>query len=159
MKTKRTWAQKLADDKGFPKVAAIDGKMSRRWGEGTFVIPAPREVDALMRTVRKGNLTTIDQIRSKLARTHSATMACPITTGIFARIAAHAANESEQQGGKRITPYWRTLKTGGELNPKYPGGILNLRPRLQAEGHRVVQKGKRFFVTGYEAAIAPLHLR
>ena len=156
MKPKRTWAQKLADDKGFPKVAAIEGRMSKRWGEGTFVIPAPREVDALMRTVRKGKLTTIDQIRGKLARTHRVTMACPITTGIFAWIAAHAANESEQQGSKRVTPYWRTLKTGGELNPKYPGGIPNLRRRLQAEGHRIVQKGKQHFVADYESAIAPL---
>ena len=156
MKTRRTWAQKLVDDKGFPKVAAIDASKSKRWGEGTFVIPAPREVDALMQTVRKGKLTTIDQIRGKLARTHGATMACPITTGIFAWIAAHAANESEQQGSKRITPYWRTLKTGGELNPKYPGGIPNLRRRLQAEGHHIIQKGKRHIVADYEFAIAPL---
>jgi hypothetical protein len=41
------------------------------------------------------------------------------------------------------------LKNGGELNPKYPGGIEALRTRLQAEGHQVVQKGKRFFVADF----------
>jgi hypothetical protein len=40
------------------------------------------------------------------------------------------------------------LKTGGELNAKYPGGIANLRRLLEGEGHRVVQRGKRFFVEG-----------
>ncbi|MCA9101481.1 MAG: hypothetical protein KDA63_10040, partial [Planctomycetales bacterium] len=53
-------------------------------------------------------------------------------------------------GRQRITPYWRTLKAGGELNPKYPGGIKNLRARLTAEGHRVVKKGKRYVVADYE---------
>jgi hypothetical protein len=30
------------------------------------------------------------------------------------------------------------------LNPKYPGGIPGLKRKLSAEGHKVVQKGKRF---------------
>jgi hypothetical protein len=117
---KRSWREKLADSKDFPKVVKIDASKSKRWGEGTFVIPAPLEVDALMKTVRRGKLTTIDAIRRALATRHRATIACPMTTGIFAWIAAHAAEEAEQSGQKRITPYWRTLKAGGELNPKYP---------------------------------------
>ena len=155
MQSKRTWREKLADDKGFPRVEPIDGKMSRRWGEGTFVIVPPREVDALMRRVRKGRLTTIDQMRASLAERHGATIACPITTGIFAWIAAHAADESERAGRRRgITPYWRTLKTNGELNPKYPGGIENLKARLEAEGHTVVKKGKRFLLANFEERLA-----
>ena len=53
-----------------------------------MVIPAPIEVDEIMRGVRKGKLTTIDQIREKLAEKHRVTIACPLTTGIFAWIAA-----------------------------------------------------------------------
>ena len=110
------------------------------------MIPAPIEVDELMRRVPRGKLTTIDQLRAKLARRHGATIACPITTGIFAWIAAHAADEAERDGKKRVTPYWRTLKTGGELNAKYPGGVANLARRLKDEGHQIVRKGKRVFV-------------
>lgn len=143
---KKSWQEKLADNKGFPRVRRIDGRLSKRWGTGTFVIPAPLEVDAIMRRVPKGKLITIDEIRQILARRHGATIACPITTGIFAWIAAHAAAEAAAAGKKRITPYWRTLKTGGELNPKYPGGIANLKARLAEEGHTVIQKGKRFLV-------------
>ncbi|MFQ6079623.1 MAG: hypothetical protein ACE5NJ_10890, partial [Thermodesulfobacteriota bacterium] len=78
---------------------------------------------------------------------------CPITTGIFAWIAAHAAMEEAVEGKEEITPYWRTLKAGGELNPKYPGGIKGQRARLQLEGHRVVQKGKKYIVVDYEKSL------
>jgi hypothetical protein len=152
-KPKRTWREKLADNKDLPKVAKIDASKSKRWGTGTFVIPAPLEVDALMKTVRRGKVTTTDALRRALAEQHGTTIACPLTTGIFAWIAAHAADEDEQAGRKRITPYWRTLKTGGELNPKYPGGIKNVRSRLAAEGHRVIKKGARYFVADYEHAL------
>jgi hypothetical protein len=153
MAKKRSWREKLADSKDFPKVAEIDCTKSKRWGEGTFVIPAPLEVDAAMKKIRRGKLTTIDAIRKALAKKHGATIACPITTGIFAWIAAHAADEDEADGRKRFTPYWRTLKTGGELNPKYPGGIKNLRTRLIAEGHRVIRKGDRYFVADFERVV------
>ena len=151
--TKRSWREKLADSKDFPKIGVIEGKLSKRWGEGTCVIPAPLEVDAAMKKVRRGKLTTIDALRKALAKKHGTTITCPITTGIFAWIAAHAADEAEAEGARRITPYWRTLKSGGELNPKYPGGVKNLQVRLAAEGHKVVQRGKRYFVADPERAI------
>lgn len=149
-KKKKSWREKLADDKGFPQVCPIDETKSKRWGEGTFVIPAPREVDELMRRVPKGKLTTIDELRKALASKHGATIACPITTGIFAWIAAHAAAEAEADGAKRITPYWRTLKSKGEINPKYPGGLESVKRRLAAEGHEFIQKRKRWFVVDLE---------
>jgi hypothetical protein len=151
--SKKSWREKLADSKDLPKTGKIEGKMSKRWGEGTMVIPAPIEVDALMKRVRRGKLTTIDTMRNALAKKHKVTLACPITTGIFAWIAANAADEAEQEGRTRITPYWRTLKTGGEINPKYPGGIKNLRARLAAEGHRIVKKGNRYFVADYSRSV------
>lgn len=150
MKTKKSWREKLADDKNLPKVEKVTGKLSRRWGGGVMVIPAPREVDALMRQVPKGRLVTINELRSALAKKHKADFACPITTGIFSWIAAHAAAEAEAEGAKRSTPYWRTLKTGGEVNPKYPGGVAALAKRLRAEGHQLVAKGKRTLVADYE---------
>lgn len=151
MAKRKTWKEKLEDSKGLPKVEKITGKMSQRWGKGTVVIPAPLEVNAAMKKVRKGKLTTIDLIREALVEKHGSTIACPMTTGIFAWISAHAAEEAETEGKKRITPYWRTLKAKGELNPKYPGGIKNLKARLREEGHTVIQKGKRYFVKDYES--------
>lgn len=155
MKKKTSWQEKLADSKDLPRVEKIDDKKFKRWGTGTFVIPAPIEVDEIMRKIPKGKLITINEIRHILAKKHKATIGCPITTGIFAWIAANAADEMESQGKKRITPYWRTLKTSGILNEKYPGGLTNLKKRLESEGHKIIPKGrsKHFMVEDFEKSL------
>ena len=115
------WVTKLNDSKDLPKYGdSGDGTFSKKFGQCRFVIPAPLEVDALMKKVPKGKLTTINKLRAALSKKHKTDFACPITTGIFSWIAAHAADEMAQQGRKRITPYWRTLKSDGQINPKYP---------------------------------------
>ncbi|HOI76392.1 MAG TPA: MGMT family protein [Methanofastidiosum sp.] len=146
----KSWREKLEDSKDLPKVEIITEKMSKRWGEGTVVIPAPIEVNEIMRTVPEGKLITIDQIRKKLAEKHNASIGCPLTTGIFAWISAHAANEAALEGKADITPYWRTLKTGGIINENYPGGINYQKQLLEREGHKVIQKGKKYIVQDYE---------
>lgn len=155
-KRRKSWVEKLRDSRDLPRVEKITEKMSRRWGTGTVVIPAPLEVDALMRRVPKGKLVTLKEIREALARKHNATIGCPMTTGIFAWIAANAAEEQRGKGIKDITPYWRTLKTGGVLNPKYPGGVERQKELLESEGHRVVQRGKRYIVADYERSLVRL---
>ena len=154
MHKRKTWREKLADDKDLPKVVPIGGKMRTTWGAGTVAIAAPRQVDAIMKRVPRGKLITINEIREKIARDAGATIGCPITTGIFAWIAAHAAEESAAAGAKKITPYWRTLKSGGQINPKYPGGLSAMKNRLKSEGHHVVNKGKRMFVANFERSLA-----
>ncbi len=153
---KKTWCQKLNEDKGLPKVELIDEKLSKRWGTGTVVIPAPIEVDQMMRKVSKGKLTTINEIRSALARKHKTTIGCPITTGIFAWISANASEEQKRNGQTNLTPFWRTLKTGGFLNEKYPGGVEAQRKLLEQEGHSVIQKGKKYFVRNYDRVLASI---
>jgi alkylated DNA nucleotide flippase Atl1 len=153
-----TWREKLADDKGLPQVIEITGKMVRLWGEGTCAIPAPREVDALIRRVPQGKVTTINEMRAYFAQKQGGTIGCPITTGIFAWIAAHAAADDEAEGKQRITPWWRVLKAGGKLNPKFPGGVEEQSRRLRAEGHELVAgKGKQPpKVLDYERRLARL---
>lgn len=155
-KKRKSWTEKLADSKDLPRVEKITDKMSKRWGTGTVVIPAPMEVDEMMRRVPEGKLTTINEIRKALARKHKATIGCPMTTGIFASIAANAAEEQRQAGRKDITPYWRTLKAGGVINAKYPGGVEGLKKLLEKEGHKVIQKGKRYVILDYEKAVIEL---
>ena len=151
MPGKKSWREKLADSKGLPKVVALQGKAAAKWGKGTMAIPAPIEVDRIMRSVPRGRVLTTDALRAFIARKHGATIGCPLTTGIFAWIAANAAEEAAEAGAHKITPYWRTLKTGGELNPKFPGGIAAQKSKLKAEGHRIETRGKRFFVANYKA--------
>ena len=156
MPKRKSWSEKLMDSKGLPRVEKIEGKMIKRWGTGTMVIPAPMEVNELMRRVPEGKLTTINEIRAALAKRHGATIGCPITTGIFAWIAANAAEEQRQEGEKDITPYWRTLKIGGVINEKYPGGVEEQKKILEKEGHTVIQKGKKYIVVEYEKSLAEI---
>jgi len=153
MPKRKSWSEKLKDSKGLPKVEPITDKMSKRWGTGTVVIPAPMEVDEMMRKVPDGKLITINEIRAALAKKHRATIGCPMTTGIFAWVAANAAEEQRQKNEEDITPYWRTLKTGGVINPKYPGGVEGQKKLLEKEGHEVVQKGKKYVVVDYEKSL------
>jgi len=147
---KKTAREKLLDSKDLPKVEKILPKQEKFWGKGTIVIPAPIEVDEIMRSVPKGKLITINRIREKLAEKHDATMGCPITTGIFASISAHAAEERRAEGETEITPWWRTVKEKGVLNPKYPGGMENQKNLLEKEGFEIIKKGKKFVVSDYD---------
>lgn len=72
---------------------------------------------------------------------------------------------SVMDGGKCILrpndemPYWRTLKANGELNGKNPGGMKAQKEKLEAEGHTIIQKGRkniRYYVKDYEYALFDL---
>jgi alkylated DNA nucleotide flippase Atl1 len=133
MRTQKSWREKM-DNPNLPKVVAVPPRMQKRFGSGTMLVPSPREVDALIRTVPRGRVITVSRIREMLAAEHSADVTCPLTTGIFVRIAAEAAEEDAAAGKKRITPYWRVVKEDGSMNPKYPGGARRQAERLRAEG-------------------------
>jgi len=150
MARNKTWREKLADSKDLPKVVPLTGKAKMHWKGNTLAIPSPREVNEIMARVPKGKLTTINEIRRVIARRHNADVGCPLTCGIFSWIAANAAVEEAAAGNTNTTPFWRTLKSDGELNPKYPGGIAGQRKHLESEGFRITQKGRKHIVEGYE---------
>lgn len=125
MPNHKSWGEKLRDSKDLPKVVKLKKEAVLHWGGRTMAIPSPLEINEIMKTVPKGKLITINEIRQIVARKHHADIGCPLTSGIFSWIAAHAAEEERTQGKKDITPYWRTLKSGGVLNEKYPSGIAN----------------------------------
>jgi len=154
MVPRKTWNEKLHPESGLPKVVRTTGsKRLRKLGLNTMVVPAPAEVDEIMRGVGEGKLITTDTIRRILADIHGTATACPLTTGLFTIIAAFASEERAQEGKGDPTPYWRTLKAGGELNDRYPGGVENQKALLEAEGHRVVRRGKRWLVENHEDAL------
>ena len=141
---KKSWRDRLASYPHLPNVKETPPPMRKRHGEGTIATPSPREVEEAMRGVPEGRLATVLGIGEDIAVRHHATIGCTVTTAIFAHMVAHATEEAQER-----TPYWRTLKIGGELNPKYPGGIEAQMARLEAEGHTVVQRGKRYFVEDF----------
>ncbi len=120
-------------------------------GAKTMVVPHPKDVYEIMENVPEGKLITVNEIRSVLAKKYNTDTACPLTTGIFIWIAANASAEMVLDGkAKKVIPYWRTLKLGGELVAKYPGGAEYQKERLEAEGFIVVKKGKKLVVKDYD---------
>jgi len=147
----KTAAEKLAHKGNLPKVEPITDPVAQvRLGGRTLLVAPPTDYDELMKQVPKGRLITQDRLRQVLAKRYNADTTCAMTCGIFTRIAAEA---HEERGGANPTFWWRTLKRGGELNPKYPGGIEHQRELLEAEGHKVIQRGQRFFVENFEDSI------
>jgi hypothetical protein len=136
-KTRKTWREKLEVEQE-PKV--VDDPR----GRGKMLIPVPLDVDALIRRVERGKLVTDKQIRGKLARNFHADLTCPMTTGIFIRIVAEAAEEDLRNGMEEITPYWRVIKADGSLNEKFPSGVEVQAAHLKEEGHTIEpDKGKK----------------
>jgi len=147
---KKTWNEKLNDSKNMPVVETVDCIFAARQGGPRMLLAPPLAYDALMRRVPKGKLITIPQMRVHLAKQHNADWTCPMTAGIFVNIAAKASVERQ---GKDETPWWRTVKKDGELCEKFPDGIDGHKLLLEMEGHKVIQKGKRYFVEGYEGKL------
>jgi hypothetical protein len=144
-KTRKTWREKLENPpEGLPKVVNGPEKWKKTFGGTRVLVPTPLLVDKVIRTVKKGKLITVNQIREKLAQEFNAEVTCQITTGIFIRICAEVAEEDLLAGKKRVTPYWRVLKSDGRLNPKYPGGIDSQANHLKSEGHQInISKNKK----------------
>ncbi len=68
MTKKKTWEEKLYDNKNLPKVEKLTGKMAKKWGEGTIAIPSPIEVDEIMRKVPKVNLLPLMEYVKELLK-------------------------------------------------------------------------------------------
>ena len=146
----------LRDGKDMPKVQTVtDAATIKKYGGTQMYFAPPLAYDAVMKRVPFGKVTTVGEIRAHFARQNGADFTEPITAGVFVSIAAWA---SEQRTEDK-TPYWRTLKAGGELNSKYPGGAEAQKALLEAEGHTVLQKGRthiRYVVADYQNALFPL---
>ena len=153
---KKDFNAMLNDSKDMPKIQVItDEKSIEKYGGDKMYLAPPVDYDKIMKKIPQGKLTTVGEIRDYFAKQSGADFTEPITAGIFVSIAAWA---SYQRTGDE-TPYWRTLKAKGELNPKYPGGVEAQKARLEAEGHTVLKKGRtniKYYVKDYEKSLYKL---
>ena len=146
----------LHKDNGMPRIQRItDAASIQKYGGDKMYLAPPLAYDHLMKTIPRGQVITLGEIRAYLARTGGADFTDPITAGIFVSIAAWASHQRTEDK----TSYWRTLKANGELNAKYPGGIAAQKEKLEAEGHTVVERGRkniRYYVKDYEKVLFEL---
>lgn len=153
---KKDFNAMLRDGKDMPKIQIITDEASiKKYGGNRMYFAPPMDYDRVMRRVPFGKVITVGEIREYFAAQNGADFTEPITAGIFVSIAAWASH----QRSKDKTPYWRTLRAGGELNPKYPGGVEEQKEMLEAEGHTVIQKGRtniKYYVKDYEKTLFAL---
>lgn len=154
---KKDFNAMMDDNKDMPKFQTItDCKSIEKYGGDRMYFAPPIEYDRVMRLVPYGYVITIGEIREYFAKLSGADFTEPITAGIFVSISAWASF----QRSKDETPYWRTLKANGELNPKYPGGIEAQKAKLETEGHTIIQKGRKnikYYVKNYENVLFKLY--
>lgn len=136
----------LKDNKDMPKIQIVkDIKTIERYGGDKMFLAPPIYYDEIMKKVPKGKLITTKIIREYLAKQNNADFTDPMTAGIFINIVAYASYQRNNE-----TPYWRTLKSNGELNVKYPEGIILQKELLEKEGHIIILKGTKYYVKDYE---------
>lgn len=147
---KKDFNAMLHDNKDMPKIQIItDEKSIEKYGGNRMYFAPPIAYDEVMKKVPYGKVVTVGKIREFFAEKYGADFTEPITAGIFVSISAWASHQRMEDK----TPYWRTLKANGELNEKYPGGIKRQKEQLEAEGHVIIQKGRkniRYYVKDYE---------
>ncbi len=133
------------------KVEELLESKSKAFPPGKMFIASPLLIDAQLKTIPKGKVATMGMLRENLAYNHQADYTCPLTTGIFARVVAEAAEEDLAEGKPERTPWWRLVADDGKLNPKYPGEGIYQKQLLEEEGVKVVASGK----TGFKVADLP----
>ncbi len=153
---KKDFNAMLHDSKDMPKFQTItDPKSIEKYGGNKMYFAPPIDYDNIMKQIPRGKVITIEKIRQYFAKLSGADFTEPITAGIFVSISAWASYQ--RSDGK--TPYWRTLKANGELNSKYPGGVELQKEKLEAEGHTIIQKGRKnikYYVKDYTHALFDL---
>ncbi len=150
---KKDFNAMLHDHKDMPKIQIVtDEKTIAKYGGSKMYFAPPVDYDKVMKLVPYGKVITVPKIREYFADLNEADFTEPMTAGIFVTIAAWA---SHQRSEDKI-PYWRTVKADGELNAKYPGGAERQKEMLEAEGHTIIEKGRknvRYFVKDYEKSL------
>lgn len=132
---RKTWNEKLNIDRQ-PVIEKSDKDFGGIRKGQLMLIPTPRIVDEYIRQIPKGREADMATIRRDLALTYGAEVTCPLTTGIFVRIAAEAAYEQFESGTplKNITPFWRVINEKSPTAKKLSFGIEMLKEQRKKEG-------------------------
>jgi hypothetical protein len=131
---KKTWIEKLQVKKE-PQIIKIHKDF---WGykKGDAMhISTPQIIENYIKQIAKGKAIDTVTMRNDLAIENNAVFTCPLTTGIFLRIVAEAANEQIEQGIplKNITPFWRVVEPNSPLAKKLTFGQGFLKEQRKKE--------------------------
>ncbi len=153
---KKDFNAMMNNNKDMPKIQIVkDEKTIKKYGGTKMFFAPPIDYNKLMKKVPRGKLITVSRMRDYLAKENNADFTDPMTAGIFVNIVAWASYQRKED----VTPYWRTLKSDGELNSKYPEAIELQKRLLEEEGHTIISKGTKnikYYVKDFEKSLIEL---
>jgi hypothetical protein len=131
----KTWTDKVNDpSKGF-KVEKLDKDWSDMSKGDKMLIATPKIVDGYLRQIPPGKEVGMLTMRKDLAIEYGADNSCPLTSGIFLRIASESALEQLNQGKplKSIAPFWRVVNLKMPLAKKLSCGTAFIEKQRKKE--------------------------
>ncbi|HEY0065989.1 MAG TPA: hypothetical protein VGB46_01455 [Flavisolibacter sp.] len=132
---RKSWQEKLHIERQ-PQIEKTDRTFAGIKAGQMMLIPTPMLVDAYIRQIPRGTQVDMATLRKDLAAEYHAEVTCPLTTGIFVRIAAEAAYEEYEQGKplNKITPFWRVIDERSPAAKKLSFGMNFLKEQREREG-------------------------
>ena len=128
------------DNHRAPEIRVLHEAKSTAYPAGRMLIASPLALQDIITSVPRGRILTLTALRLALARRYKADYTCAITTGIFLRIAADAAEEDRANGATDVMPWWRVVRDDGALFEKLPGGAAGQARLLGHEGASIELK-------------------
>ena len=107
-------------------VKTLDKKFSDMHAGDRMLISSPKTIASYVRQIPVGTIKCIKDMRMELAEQAGADNTCPLTTGIFLRIAIQAHMEDPETVDE--VPYWRVITEKHPLVTK-----LNIPPEYITE--------------------------
>ena len=101
---------------------------------GKMLKPSIATVEGLICKIPRNELITTDLLRKELAEQFNVQVTCPYDTK---KALQAIANDSTKK-----VPFWRVIKTNGELIAYFPGGRMGHTILLSEEGFTVDTTGK-----------------
>ncbi len=90
------------------KIVTIPSKMEKFYGKGTMLHPSIETITALVKTIPRGSIATIDTLSKRLANDFDTNVACPMRTGnALKKIAEHYSIDTIDYK----VPFWRVIRT------------------------------------------------
>lgn len=115
----KTALEKLQDKK-LPKKVVLEKDFAGIKQGQKMLVATPQIVAQYIGKIPYGETRTMVQMRNELAKRRRCDATCPVSTAIFARIAAEAAIEEMGNGipVDKIIPFWRIVSSEDKMAKK-----------------------------------------
>lgn len=89
--------------------------------EQTMLIPSAEAIAAQINAVPPGTISSLAEVRQKLADHYGADATCPVTTQRMIKVVA-AKSVADHGAGRKAVPFWRVVDPGTPNGSRLEGG-------------------------------------